>query len=99
MKFLNSKYIIFHELIGLKCRVIDAENPSQIGIEGTIIDERKNFIIIDGKMIKKKNSKFLITLPDNTKVLVDGNLLISRPEERTKHVEKGERYAKRNIRI
>jgi len=93
------RLLIFHELIGLKCRVISSENKYNIGIEGTIIKETKNFIIIDGKMIKKKNSIFLITLPSNKKVLVQGNILLLKPVDRTKLLKDGERYAKRNIRI
>jgi ribonuclease P protein subunit POP4 len=75
-----------HELIGLDVKVVESKNKSETGIQGTVIDETRNMLLIkkDGKAKKvvKKNSKFMFTLPDSRKVIIDGNLLVGKPEAR-----------------
>jgi|YNPNPStandDraft_1061719.scaffolds.fasta_scaffold260708_2 ribonuclease P protein subunit POP4 len=86
---ITPKNILIHELIGLKVRVLDACNKSLIGIEGKVIDETKNMLIIEVNMhltkrVQKKGTRFMFELPDGTKVAVDGNKLSGRPYERIK---------------
>ena len=38
---------IKEELIGLNAKIIDSKNPQNINIEGRIVDETKNMIIIE----------------------------------------------------
>jgi len=82
---ITPKNIIHHELIGLPVKVVESTNPSLIGIEGNVIDETRNMIIVehDGKekKVAKKNASFVFALPE-TKVKVDGKLLLSQPENR-----------------
>ncbi|WP_456471959.1 ribonuclease P protein component 1 [Methanocaldococcus sp.] len=79
--------ILRHELIGLKVKIVDSKNKSMVGIEGRVVDETRNMLIIetDKKIVKipKEIATFLFYL-DNCKVKVDGRLLIGRPEERLK---------------
>jgi len=86
---ITAKNIIKHELIGLEAEVVESDNESLVGIKGHVIDETKNMVVIeqDGKekSIPKKGSKFIFTLPDGSKVKVDGDIISSRPEERTKN--------------
>lgn len=84
---ITSKNIKNHELIGLKTKIIEAKNRSEIGLEGKIIDETKNMIVIETKKgekkILKKYAKFRIWLETET-VDVSGDVLVGRPEERLK---------------
>lgn len=81
--------ILRHELIGLDVKIGKSTDPTQKGLKGKVIDETYNTLKIEtnkGKerTIPKKNSLFIFTLPNKTKVQVEGKLLISRPEDRIK---------------
>jgi len=80
--------LVRHELIGLKVRIKNSTNESQIGLEGTVIDETYNMLRIETekgeKSIAKNTSTFVFILPNGTKVEVDGKLLVARPEDRIK---------------
>ncbi len=82
---LTPNNIIHHELIGLDARVVESTNMSLVGIEGKIIDETKNMLIIETcekeRRIPKSCSSFVFTV-SNSKVKVDGKLLLSQPENR-----------------
>lgn len=71
------------ELIGLNVKVLGAN------VEGRVIDETKNMVIIEQnhkkKEIIKNNNEFEVEFK-NQKVKIDGKLLIGRPEERIKKV-------------
>lgn len=78
-----------HELISLPVKVVKSTDLTQKGITGRVIDETYNTLKVEMKNGKEKtvikgNSIFVFTLPDKTKVQVDGKLLISRPEDRIK---------------
>jgi ribonuclease P protein subunit POP4 len=81
--------LVRHELISLAVKIAKSTDPTQKGLKGKVIDETYNTLKIetkDGKekVIPKENCIFIFTLPDKTKVQVDGKLLISRPEDRIK---------------
>ena len=81
--------VVRHELIGLKIKVKKSSDPTHVGLSGVVVDETYNMIKIetkDGeeKSLPKKISVFVFTLPDGTKVEVDGKLLVGRPEDRIK---------------
>lgn len=68
--------------IGKKIKVIDAKNPSNIGIEGVVIDETENMFIIknhETKKIVKQN----VTIKIGNDI-IEGRKLVKRPEERIK---------------
>ena len=77
-----------HEFIGLYGRVETALNKSNIGIHGKIVDETLKMMTFDVhgdmKKIQKKGTDFVFTLPSKKKVLVDGDKIIARPEDRIK---------------
>lgn len=75
--------ILRHELIGLHCEVISSKNKSHVGIKGKIIDETMKTIVINGKRVPKQNTTFRIKLNEK-KINIDGNHLLSRPEDRIK---------------
>jgi ribonuclease P protein subunit POP4 len=80
--------VLRHELVGLKAKVIEAAHPGYIGIAGEVVDETKNTLALEVEGVKKKVPKdgavFELTLPDKTRVRVDGKLLAERSEERVK---------------
>ena len=89
---IKPENILQHELIGLKVEVIEDSNSCNTNIKGTIIDETmKTFLIKTNgmKRVPKKNTVFKFKL--NTEaVKVEGNALMSRPEDRIKKLKKRE---------
>ena len=85
---ITSKNLVHHEFIGLKVHVTNAKNKS-LNLKGTIIDETKNTIRIEGidnteKLIPKKGNLFVFEIPNGEKVEIDGDILSIRPEDRIK---------------
>ncbi len=99
MEITPSK-LVFHELIGLQVEVTEATNPALISISGRVADETRNMLIIrtkegTGKMVQKNGTSFVFRIPAKLSgkhaeryVKVDGNLLLSQPENRTKNIRK-----------
>ncbi|MCQ6962045.1 ribonuclease P protein component 1 [Methanolobus chelungpuianus] len=97
---ITASKLIFHELIGLGVEVVDATNPALIGISGRVVDETKNMLIVLTKagseiMVPKAVTTFVFRIPARLSgkhaerhVKIDGNLLVSQPENRTKNIRK-----------
>lgn len=101
------KYLQYHELIGLEVIVISCFGKYNINVKGIIVDETKNMFKIKTKinstfMFPKYGSIFLFKLEndvinkDNLKknyifIKMDGNKLISRPQNRTKNLKKNKK--------
>jgi len=89
---ITPKNLIKHELIGLKVKVTDSKNKYQVGIEGKVIDETKNTLIIETKKGLKRLPKdqcvFSFYLPSGERVRVNGKVLVARPEDRVKKKQK-----------
>lgn len=82
-----SKNIQKEELIGMNTRIANSKNKNHAGIAGTIIDETKNTITIktkEGNKMLMKDSLVLELQKGSQKFLVDGKLLLARPEDRIK---------------
>lgn len=92
--------LVFHELIGLKVKVVEATNPTLNNICGKVVDETRNMMIIQteegiDKMVQKNGTSFVFQIPAHLSgehaqryVKVNGNLLLSQPENRTKNIRK-----------
>lgn len=84
---ITEKNVVQHELIGLHAKVVEG-NPSAVGIEGKIVDETMNTIKIEDKTkertITKNGSRFMLTLPSKKKILLEGSVIVARPEDRIK---------------
>lgn len=80
--------MVVNELVGLEAHVVESTDPGQVSRTGIIRSEARNVLGIESKsgiiMIPKSTCVFEITLPDKTKVRVDGRLLQGRPEDRMK---------------
>ncbi|MBI4010343.1 MAG: ribonuclease P protein component 1 [Candidatus Aenigmarchaeota archaeon] len=86
---ITPQNLVRHELISLPVKISKSTDLTQKGLSGKVIDETYNTIKIEAKDGKEKtvikgNCVFVFTLPNKTKVQVDGNLLVSRPEDRIK---------------
>ncbi|HDH06914.1 MAG TPA: ribonuclease P protein component 1 [Thermoproteales archaeon] len=85
---MNERNILRHELIGLKIKIKYSSNKYLIGLLGKIIYETYNLIYIKNgnkiRKIPKKSCIFIFFLPDDKEVVVDGKLLVGRPEDRLK---------------
>ena len=92
----SPRNIIYHELVGLHVKVVDSATQTYIGLEGRVIDETYNTLIIQTekgeKKILKHISKFMFTLPGGLKVVVDGSRIVGRPEERLKKIVSRKRW-------
>ena len=85
---ITSRNLVHHEFIGLNVHVIGKNNKS-LNLQGTIIDETKNTIKIEGmdnieRIVPKKDSIFIFEIPNGEKIEIDGNILSIRPEDRIK---------------
>lgn len=80
--------ILRHELIGLSAEVVKSTDPSQKRIKGIIVDETQKTITLKEKERKRKVVKENVTLSIHTesglRALINGSLLLGRPEERIK---------------
>ncbi len=83
---MTKKTLISHELIGLKAKIVRSSHPGFVGIEGYVIDETKNTLIILGEkvwIVPKKEVEIEFEI-DHKKILIKGKELIGRPEMRLK---------------
>jgi len=97
---VNPKYLIYHDLIGLKAsaRPKTKSNKEIFLDTGTIIDESKNMIISkkDGNTKKyvKKDYMFKFTLLNSNEgekelyLEVNGDKIVGRPENRLRSLKK-----------
>ncbi len=91
MKLYSKKQLLLaDEFIGCKIKVLFSPCLSRIGIEGIVVDERKHVFVIqtDKKkvIVPKQYHTFELIFPDGNKLIVKGNEILFRPEERIKKV-------------
>jgi len=72
-----------HELIGLNVEVEEHSDENIEGLEGTVVDETKNMLVIDGRKVSKKDGVFVFELADH-RVRINGKVIHKRPEDRVK---------------
>ncbi len=83
-----NKDFVRDEFIGLRVKIVSSHDPTLRGIQGDIIDETKNMLIIyvpeRDKVIKvpKKNNWFLFYARDGNKYLVYGDIIVGHPWKR-----------------
>jgi len=80
--------ILRHELIGLSAEVADSSDPSLKGLSGKITDETQKTITLTGpkgsKTVAKEKVSLSIHTDNGDELLVNGSLILGRPEERIK---------------
>lgn len=83
----TQKELLKKELIGLNIRVLDSKNKDYIGIEGKLIDETQNSMVILHKGRRKavlKSACCFEVEKDGKKFIVEGAHIMKRPQERIK---------------
>jgi len=83
---VTRKNIVWHELIGLKAKIIRASHPELVGIEGYVLDETRNTLTIGGEkvwVVPKDVVEIEFDLGDK-KIRINGRELVGRPEMRLK---------------
>ncbi|NPA97337.1 MAG: ribonuclease P protein subunit [Crenarchaeota archaeon] len=87
----SPKNLKYHELIGLKVRIVSHSDPTLVGLEGIIVDETRSTLLIDcggrRKRVLKLYGIFEFTLPNGKRVSLDGSEILGRPEDRLKRVK------------
>lgn len=87
---ISEKNVAKHEIIGLKAKIVASSCRSLVGLEGKIIDESRQMIVIETKeglkKVPKETSVFFLTLPDGKEVKLEGRKIVGRPEERIRKV-------------
>ncbi len=75
-----------HELIGLKAKVIRASHPELVGIEGYVVDETRNTLVILGSrgswIVPKVVADFEFRSENGPSVVVRGEDIVGRPDMR-----------------
>lgn len=75
------------ELIGRQARVAVSNDPTLLGREGTVVDETMKTLTLeegeDRLRVAKRGQRFAFTVDDHV-VLLDGDAIAYRPEDRTK---------------
>lgn len=84
--------IFAEEWIGLRAKVAMSSNPKQIGLEGTIVDEALNSILLkkkDGSEVRlPKKGMGLLVKSSGKEFTIECSLAQFRPEDRTKKLYK-----------
>lgn len=75
-----------HELIGLRVEVLEATDPSQARLQGVVVDETRNTLVLEvrgaEKRVPKHGSRFRFEVQGGLEV--DGEDIRFRPEDRVK---------------
>jgi ribonuclease P protein subunit POP4 len=94
----SNRNIVLNELIGLRARVVKCSDKKQEGLEGTVVDETKNTLLLETgggvKKLVKASSTFRFYIPGRSEesFVVDGREISFRPHER---IEKSMKFYKR----
>ncbi|MCI4435458.1 MAG: ribonuclease P protein subunit [Ignisphaera sp.] len=86
--------ILFHELIGLKVKIVSHLDPTLVNREGIVVDETMYMLkIFDNQrkkviMVPKHGGIFSFVLPESgEEVIINGAQIIGRPEDRLKKIK------------
>lgn len=75
-----------HELIGLEVAIVRASDPSLVGVQGRVVDETRNTVVVETagreKRVPKQGSRFRFMVQGG--VEVEGDEILFRPEDRVK---------------
>lgn len=92
---MKPETLVRHELNGLSVSVEDADNSDLIDIDGWVVRETTNTLVIRGgtgpigdlerrcRQVPKTGTTFVFTLEDGTRIRVDGDRLVARPARRS----------------
>jgi len=83
---VTPKNIVWHELIGLKAKIIRASHPELVGLEGYVLDETRNTLVLAGERVWviPKDVVRLEFEVEGKRIQINGKELVGRPEMRLK---------------
>jgi len=93
---ITAKNLLAHELCGLEVKVIESADPQRKSVKGIVVDETQNTLVLDvggaEKVMPKKECVFEFCLGKDAKgkedkVVVKGNDILKRPEDRAKEMK------------
>ncbi len=75
-----------HELVGLRLRVVRASDGGMVGMEGIVVDETRETLVIGDRRrtLPKRGNTFEFTLEDGATTVIEGDDIAYRPEDRVK---------------
>ncbi len=78
--------LVKHELIGLEVEILDSPQAELVGTRGRVVDETMQTLVIEHdegeRRVPKAGTRFRFDV--NGGVVVDGDRIAHRPEDRTK---------------
>ena len=83
----NKENLHMHELTGLRVRVVLASDGGMIGMEGTVMNETRETLVIEEgheRTVPKRGTTFEFTLDDGSTSVLEGDAIAYRPEDRIK---------------
>ena len=91
--------LVFHELIGLRIKVLTYPDPSVSGVEGVIKEETAKTLVVEtekGRRVRlfKQNLLAVVQLPSGERVVLKGEDVLGAPAERVKRLERGRGVAR-----
>ncbi|MBI4181794.1 MAG: ribonuclease P protein component 1 [Candidatus Aenigmarchaeota archaeon] len=90
---ITPENLVRHELIGLQVLIEKSANSHARGLEGRVVDESRNTLVLEvgdkEKTLAKEECTFVFTLPSGERVRVAGRVLVARPEDRIKKKQPG----------
>jgi ribonuclease P protein subunit POP4 len=83
---VNCQNVLFHEIVGLRVKIVESSDLTLQGSQGTIVFETKNTIFIRKdsvvKQVSKGAAKRLQVQTPSCVCFISGSALIGRPEDR-----------------
>lgn len=83
----NKENLHMHELTGLRVRVVLATDGGMVGMEGTVMNETRETLVIEEgheRIVPKRGTTFEFTLDDGSTSVLEGDTIAYRPEDRIK---------------
>ncbi|MEM4481183.1 MAG: ribonuclease P protein subunit [Desulfurococcaceae archaeon] len=89
--YITRRNLQYHEIIGLRVRVLQYSDPQLVGLEGVVVDETLKTLVVEkhgGARIRvfKSQAVFEFKLPSGEAAVIRGDNLIGRPWDRLKKV-------------
>ena len=82
----DGRNLLAHELVGLHAVVTSSSDPGQKGLEGTIVDETRNMLVIESGgrrvSIQKEGTSLRVDVDGGT--VIDCGEIKFKPEDRVK---------------
>jgi len=83
---MNEKGMMKEEFIGMKVRIEKCTDPSLQGMEGVVVDETRNMMVIESREGIKKVAKKIATFNIGG-FTIDGRKINYRPEDRIRKIK------------